>query len=219
MLSPWTIVAIAIVILLFLISVAIMAAVAAGDSYGSPDYNSDNRIRSAHTSMTVCACLGFAAAFVMFVVTVILTYKVVTLSKAFKVIEMIGKSTSPLSIEQDASVARSRDEIRDLHKSITILLIVSVVVCLTASAIIGILSIVAASNLGNATKSTKVSKAYTLAIIISIIGILAFFASIAFTTVGFLITKEEKKMGEKADEIIKQNNVKPVPQPAVVTKL
>lgn len=219
MLSPWTIAILAIVIFLFLISLAIMAAVAAGDCYGSPDYNNDSKIRSAHTSMTICACLGFAAAFVMAGIIVILAYKVTTLNTDFKTIINISKLTSRPSLEQDAKLAHSRDDIRDLHKSLTIVLIISAAVGLVASLIVGILGTVAASNLSNATKSTKVSKAYTLTIFVAILGIMSFVASIAFVSIGFVITGEEKKVGEMATDIIAQNAAKPVPQQSVVNKL
>lgn len=215
MLSPWLIIVVAVCSLIILLVATILIMFAATDTYKSSSYNSDTKIRSAHTYATISACVGSVIFFLLFILIIMIAVKIWYLNIDFKDVKAILSKIIPVTNEERAKLKGESVSMRNLRHSLTILIIIYAVGGIVGCFIIGVFAAVTASYLSNATQSSVISKAYTMSIIAAILGIAASFLSFVLVVFGFLITNEEKKLDEETDNFLNSPSV--VSQVSVAT--
>lgn len=173
----------AIIAIIILLIASITATIGAGDAFGSPNYNTDSRIRSAHQSLTIAAVLGWSI-FVILIVILIVAAVSGGFTRAEVASSLLTK-TNPTKADLLAAYTGEKELESGHTAQIIIIVVLFIIVGITL--IVGILAITAAAQLGGVkNQDAKTRSAYTMSIVaavssvggigITIVALISYFA-------------------------------------------
>lgn len=168
MASPVLFVVMAVIAAILLFTASLTATIAAADAFGTPLYNTDAAVRSAHQYLTIAASLGWSALVVLVVILIVAAaaggFATVQVSDA----TLLKQNPTQTEI---ATVYRAEKELAAGRTTQIIVLVILIIVAIVTF-IVGILAAIGAVHLGElGTQDNKTRSAYTMAIVAAVSGV------------------------------------------------